>query len=317
MDVLSEILDGMRSEGIITGRFTLSAPWGFVKDAVHGANFRIASGTPFWIVVGEAAPVLVQPGDLIFLPHGDQHQMMSGFDAELLPFDAMVHGLGIVPDISRPLAFSTGGGGAVTDMYTGILLFREHRRNFLLASLPDMIHIRAEEINVSVWFTSTLKCFVEESMKCDIGWNFAAARLADLLLLHVLRIYLQRHSEAQFGWLRGLLDPKIADALMLMHQQPQQEWTVATLASAVAMSRSRFDARFRELVGESPILFLTMRRMHLACDYLASGKYRIAEVADKVGYTSEKSFTRAFRHWSGMPPRTYLRTRQATQSAAQ
>lgn len=41
MDVLSEILEEMRSEGIVTGRFTLSAPWGIIKNAVEGANFRI------------------------------------------------------------------------------------------------------------------------------------------------------------------------------------------------------------------------------------------------------------------------------------
>lgn len=307
MDVLSEILDGMRSDGIVTGRFTLSAPWGFVKDPVNGANFRIATDNPFWISVRDAPPVLIQPGDLILLPHGDEHKMMSSVDVRLDHFDRMVMELGIIPDITRPLAFCAGGGGAVTDMYTGILLFREARRNAVLSALPDLIHIRAAEINVSSWFTSTLKCFVEESMSCQIGWNFAAARLADLLLLHVLRIYLQRSEDNDLGWLRGLRDPKIGDSLMLMHRQPQRDWTVSTLASEVAMSRSRFDARFRELVGESPISFLTTHRMHLASEYLAAGTCRIGEVADKVGYASEKSFTRAFRRWAGVPPRTYLR----------
>ncbi|MES2259871.1 MAG: AraC family transcriptional regulator [Pseudomonadota bacterium] len=308
MNVLSEILEGLRAEGIVTGRFTLSAPWGFAKDAVNGANFRIAGGNGYWIAVKGGVPLRVEPGDLVFLPHGDRHAMMSSLDVPLIPFDDMVTASGVEPDIARPLAFSAGGGGAETDLYTGIVLFHERRRNPTLAMLPQLIHIRAAEINESSWFASTLKCFVEESMACQPGWNFAAARLADLLLLHVLRIYLRTNSGASPGWLRGLHDPHIGNALRLMHTEPQLPWTVTTLASAIAMSRSRFDTRFRELVGQSPIAYLTVRRMCLASEYLVGGKCRIADVADKVGYASEKSFTRAFRRWAGVPPRTYLKS---------
>jgi AraC-like DNA-binding protein len=307
MDILSDILEGVKSEGIITGRFSLSAPWGFIKKPADGACFRIAADNPFWISVKDAAPVRIEPGDLVLLPHGDAHNMMSSPDAALGPFESLVKGCGIVPDITRPLAFRAGGGGPVTELYTGIVQFRERRRNSMLAMLPDMIHIRAAEIDVSTWFTSTLKCFVEESMGCEAGWRFAAARLADLLLLHVLRIYLHTESGGGAGWLRGLRDPQIGAALLLMHKQPQRDWTVHTLAAEVAMSRSRFDARFRELVGESPISYLTARRMHQACEYLASRRYRLADIAERVGYASEKGFARAFRRWSGMAPSMYLR----------
>jgi AraC-like DNA-binding protein len=308
MDLLSELLNGLRAEGIITGRFTLSAPWGFIKDPVDGACFRIATGNPFWIAIKGAAPVRVEPGDLVLLPHGDLHQMMSAPGVGLHPFDSIVTAHGAIPDLTRPLAFSAGGGGAVTDLYTGIVQFRERHRNLMLAMLPDMIHIRAAEIEVSSWFTSALKQFVEESMGCQMGWRFAAARLADLLLLHVLRIYSNARPDQGIGWLLGLQDPHIGKALLLMHKEAQHAWTVSGLASAVAMSRSRFDARFRELVGVSPISYLTMRRMCLASEYLAAQKYRIADIAEKVGYTSEKSFARAFRRWSGTAPKAYLRT---------
>jgi AraC-like DNA-binding protein len=308
MDLLSELLEGLRAEGIITGRFTLSAPWGVIKDPVDGACFRIATGQSFWIAVKGALPVRVEPGDLVLLPHGDLHHMMSAPGVELHPFDGIVTAQGVIPDLARPLAFSAGGGGAVTDLYTGIVKFRERRRNLMLAMLPDLIHIRAADIEDSSWFTLALKQFVQESMGCQMGWRFAAARLADLLLLHVLRIYSRLHSEQGIGWLRGLRDPHIGNALLLMHKNAQHDWTVSTLASAVAMSRSRFDTRFRELVGVSPIAYLTTRRMCLASEYLAAHQYRIAEIAEKVGYASEKSFTRAFRRWSGVAPRTYSRS---------
>lgn len=315
MDTLSEILNGLRSEGIITGRFTLGAPWGFVKNAVNGAPFRIATQNPFWIRVRDADPVLVEPGDLVLLPHGDQHVMSSEPDHEragshsLQGFDQMMCDMGISPLPNRPLAFRAGGEGPVSDLYTGIILYRDHRRNSLLKMLPPMIHIR--EADMTPWLVSTMKCFIEESMACKPGWSYAAACLADLLFVHVLRIYLAVHTSAHTGedaagWLRGLRDPQIGRALMMMHKEPQREWRIDTLALAVGMSRSRFTARFQQMVGESPISYLTAHRMYLAAEHLVGGKCRISEVATKVGYVSEKSFTRAFRRWSGMPPRTYL-----------
>ncbi|RJF96946.1 AraC family transcriptional regulator [Noviherbaspirillum cavernae] len=306
MDILSEILTGLRSEGIITGRFTLGAPWSFVKNPVNGAPFRIATENPFWVRVRDAAPVLVQPGDLIVLPHGDEHIMSSAPVDDAILFDKLLVDMGICPLPNRPLAFRAGGDGPVTDLYTGIILYREHRRNPLLNMLPPMIHIRAADI--TPWLMSTMKCFIEESMACQLGWNHAAACLADLLFVHVIRIYLQANTENICGWLRGLSDGQISRSLLLMHKEPQREWSVDALALAVGMSRSRFTARFQQLVGESPISYLTAHRMYIAAEHLAAGKCRISEVAAKVGYNSEKSFTRAFRRWSGVPPRTYLRS---------
>jgi AraC-like DNA-binding protein len=307
MDILSEILNGLRSEGIITGRFTLGAPWGFVKNAVNGAPFRIATENPFWMRVGDAAPVLIEPGDMVILPHGDEHVMSSDPNIKGPMFDQMMIDMGIDPSPSRPLAFRAGGDGPVSDLYTGIILYRDHRRNTLLQMLPPLIHIRAADM--TPWLVSTMKHFIEESMALQLGWNHAAACLADLLFVHVLRIYLnvQRDDETA-GWLRGLRDPHIGRSLLMMHKEPQQEWCVDTLALTVGMSRSRFTARFQQLVGESPISYLTAHRMYLAAGHLAGGKCRISEVAAKVGYVSEKSFTRAFRRWSGVAPRTYLRS---------
>lgn len=309
MNRLAEMLEGLRTEGIVTGLFRLSAPWGFSKGATNGANFRIATGSAYWLAVSDGAPVRVEPGDLVLLPHGDCHTMRSSPDAALAPFDSLVAASGAVLDSALPLAFSGGGGGAVTELHTGIVLFRERSRNHMLAMLPDLIHVRAADTCTSSWFTATLKCFIEESLACEPGWDFAAARLADLLLLHVLRSHLRSGGQADPGWVRGLHDPHIGHALRLMHTEPQRPWTVCTLASAIALSRSRFDTRFRELVGQSPIAYLTMRRMCLASEFLACGRHRISDIAAKVGYTSEKSFTRAFRRWAGMPPRTYLRAR--------
>jgi len=75
------------------------------------------------------------------------------------------------------------------------------------------------------------------------------------------------------------------------------------------MSRSHFSARFRELVGESPISYLASRRLGIAAERLTQGYLRVSDVAEEMGYQSDKVFVRAFRRWSGMTPTEYMRAR--------
>jgi AraC-like DNA-binding protein len=82
------------------------------------------------------------------------------------------------------------------------------------------------------------------------------------------------------------------------------------------MSRSRFSARFMEVVGDTPIGHLTAYRTHLASGELTRSKRTLIEIAETVGYTSEKAFARAFHRWPGMAPRQYARSAHGTHDLA-
>lgn len=305
-DLLSDALADLRADAVVTGHFALTAPWSIRKGAVSGAPFRTCTGQPFYIGVEGAPPVYLEPGDFVLLPHGDEHIMCSSLDMPPIDFDALMAAQGVRTRLDTPLEFSAGGGGVRSDLYTGIVLFQEGERNPLFSILPPMIHVRATDPAVAPWLASTLQSFIQESMRCQPGWAVAAARLADVLFVQLLRAYLVP-SANKAGWLRGLSDPHIGKAIALIHRQPQREWTVSTLAAATGMSRSRFSARFTEMVGQAPIGHLTEYRMYLASRELADGRRRLIDIAESVGYSSEKAFTRAFRRWSGVPPSKYAR----------
>ncbi|VVE40236.1 AraC family transcriptional regulator [Pandoraea anhela] len=307
MDPLSDVLGDLRADAVVTGRFTFGAPWSLRKPALDGAPFRTATGEPFYLVVAGMPPVRVEPGDCVLLPHGHEHVMCSSLDEPPVVFEAMMSAQGIEPRLDTPLAFRAGGDGVVSDLYTGVVMFRDRVRNPLLASLPPLIHIRAGDPAVPALLTRTIAGFIEESMHRGAGWRAAVARLADVLFVQILRAHLGKHGGTSSHWLRGMTDPQLGRAIACMHEAPQRAWTVEQLAAIAGMSRTKFCLRFRELVGESPMTYLTTHRMYLAAQRLAGAGARIADVADAVGYASEKAFTRAFRRCYGLPPREYLR----------
>ena len=97
--------------------------------------------------------------------------------------------------------------------------------------------------------------------------------------------------------------PQVGPALAALHAAPSAPWTVGTLASRAAMSRTAFAARFRELLGQPVMAYLTELRMQLAVDLLHRSDRTVAEVATAVGYESDASFSRIRRAGASVPKR--------------
>jgi AraC-like DNA-binding protein len=91
-----------------------------------------------------------------------------------------------------------------------------------------------------------------------------------------------------------------------MHQRLGEQWTVGELAEEVGLSRSGFASRFAKLVGEPPLGYLTRLRMQRASMLLRDGA-TLATASQMTGYSSEASFSHAFRQWAGLTPGAYRR----------
>jgi AraC-like DNA-binding protein len=88
----------------------------------------------------------------------------------------------------------------------------------------------------------------------------------------------------------------------MIHRDPSRDWTVASLADELAMSRSAFAARFTELVGEPVMRYVARWRMHVAVAALKEEGATVGELADRLGYRSEAAFSRAFKRIIGTSP---------------
>jgi len=131
--------------------------------------------------------------------------------------------------------------------------------------------------------------------------------LSELLFVEAVSHYIAELPEDRKGWLAGLRDPQIGQALALMHATPAKDWSAEALASEVGMSRSGFAERFTSLVGQPPMQYLTYWRMQLAAQKLRESKDAVAQVGYAVGYESEAAFSRAFKREFGAAPASWRR----------
>jgi transcriptional regulator GlxA family with amidase domain len=136
----------------------------------------------------------------------------------------------------------------------------------------------------------------------------------EVLLIEALRS--TSGTAASPGLARGLADVRLAAAIRAMHKQPTRAWTVVELAQEAALSRSTFFERFSRTVGVAPMEYLLTWRMALAKDLLHRHQGGVAEIAERVGYSSASTFSVAFTRHVGQPPSQYARGQMAAQAAS-
>ena len=126
------------------------------------------------------------------------------------------------------------------------------------------------------------------------------------MFVEAIRRYIEALPSGRPGWLAGLRDPMVGQALAALHGRPADAWTVETLARAVGVSRSVLAERFTEMVGHPPMQYLALWRMQLAARRLLEGE-SVATVAATIGYESEAAFSRMFKRLVGAAPATWRR----------
>jgi AraC-like DNA-binding protein len=258
-----------------------------------------------WLRVEGREPVALAGGDLVVVPHGTGHTLTDSLATKARPLAEMA---GRRASEGGCVVMRGGGGkGAETQLVCGSFRFERRDAHPLLELLPLLIHLRPAETPAAEWLEATLRFLAWETRESKPGTETIVSRLTDVLFVQVLRAWIETAPEGRGGWLGALRDRPIGTALALVHRSPERDWTNASLAEAVGMSRSRFAARFTALVGEPPLTYLSRWRLETAAGLLQDGALGLAEIAARVGYESEAAFSKAFRRRFGSPPGAYRR----------
>jgi len=308
MDVLSDVLDTVRLTSTIVVQTRLVAPWGMRTEPRDSFAFHVVSGGTAWFAIDGSDPIALAAGDVVVLAPGHAHTLRSHPHAPVRDvLDLLADGA-----LCRPALGDPDDG---TRLVCGSFRF-DDPHGTLLAVLPSVLHARATAGGAGPWLAHTIELLTHESFGDLPGNATIVNRLCDALFVYLVRSHLAYRSQAAASWLRGLDDPRIRDALALIHERPDHAWSVAALAGGVGMSRAAFAARFADLVGQSPIRYLTQWRVQKAAVLLRDDGHSIESVARRVGYESPVAFAKAFKRSTGLPPGAYRRRGVAARGSA-
>jgi AraC-like DNA-binding protein len=320
MDVLSDVLASVRLNGAIYFDIDAGSPWvgeapsgeaiaaQIMPDVEHIIAFHLIMSGSCWAALGDESepPVLVNAGDIIVFPNGHSNVLSSSRGERGTPNMSIYRR---ATDTQLPFRLRHGSEGEQrTRFVCGFLGCDSRPFNPLLSSLPPILCARRSDA-AGGWVTDLFRVALAEDGQRRAGVETILAKLSELMFVEVVRRHIESLPEDSRGWLAGLRERHVGEALRLIHGQPTRDWTLDGLAHDVGLSRTTFADRFAHFVGMPPMQYLARWRMQLASRRLETPGVSIAQVASEVGYESEAAFNRAFKKLIGVPPGAWRRSR--------
>ncbi len=300
MDFMQGFFPTLKVKQAVYTRVEASAPWGFDFIPYRHTKFGIVTeGFCYLDLKDGLVPVRLEAGNCYLLTRGDAFRLRDARLSPTIDFEDALQYLN-----GRLLCY--GGGGEKTTVVGGRFIFANNTYPSVLDLLPPLIHFKVSDKELKA-LEATIELLANETNQPSLGSSLMVDRLADIFFIQSLRAYWLSEPQREVGWLGAVADEKLSVVLGLMHKEPDNDWTLAKLASNVGMSRAVFSARFKEKVGLSPIAYLTRYRLHHAQQLLRQSSLSVARIAEKVGYMSEAAFNKAFRRELGVPPGEFRR----------
>ncbi|WP_328912605.1 MULTISPECIES: AraC family transcriptional regulator [unclassified Streptomyces] len=308
MDALATLLDGPRARGAFLLRSVLTPPWSLrVEDRAPLTLLYPARGDA-WVLPDTCRPVRLRPGDIAVVrgpePYTVADDPATAPRIVIRPGQVTTSLQGDELCDEMDLGVRTWGddpdGSAV--LISGTYQMEGEISRRLLAALPQVLVLTGD-----AWCSPLPELLREEIVRDEPGQDVVLDRLLDLVLIAVLRAWFAGAAPDSGvpSWFAAQSDPVVGPALRLLHDRPAHPWTVAELAARTGVSRAGLGRRFTELVGESPMAYLTGWRLALAADLLREPDATVASVARKVGYGSPFALSAAFKRVRGVSPREY------------
>ena len=257
-----------------------------------------------WVVPDAGPPIEIRAGDIVIVrgpkPYTVADRPDTPPDIIIAPGQVTMTPDGEVLCESMSLGVRKWGNNAAGPnmMVTGTYETCGAVSQRLLRALPAFVVMSEAELD-----SPLVALLGREVERDEPGQGVVLDRLLDLVLIAALRAWFAR-DEAP-AWYHAYADPVVGKALRLLQNNPAHLWTVAGLASECGVSRAGLARRFTELVGESPMAFLTEWRLALAADLLVESDATVETVARQVGYGSAFALSTAFKRERGVSPREF------------
>lgn len=305
-DALSQILSPMRIMGSVLLAERYTEPWGIaIPDTVTLARMLgisdVARVVVFHLACQGAFDILydgtwrtVSAGELMLCVGGAAHTVGRG-KAQVVALQSILSGAQPCHPLERqPLQLTT--------LICGAFTLQDTQLNPLFDALPAQMHITVFGATHHAHPMTVAELCVAEVMQQRQGRHYAVERYLELLCVEAFRAYMTTDLKDARGWFRGMQDPLIATTLTYIQQHPDESLSVPHLAERINLSPSRFAARFRNALQQSPMAYIATWRLYRASVLLKQRELGVEDVALQVGYHDFAAFARAFKRHFGKSP---------------
>ena len=327
MDPITDIVQTMHLRAVVHSRLEATAPWGLAHSPTEADNRAVQTSVPrifpsqlahfgmvfrgnCWLSVnGIPDPIPLTGGDCFLLAPGSGYTLRDSLRTRPRSYCEAAR-----PGSSNVIQY--GGGGAPTTIISGFFSFDGPSVKPMSQLLPALNLIKSEQAR-SLALHTTIQLLASEMTEQAPGSVVVANRLAEVLFIQTLRAHIASGKEScKRGWLHAIFDPQIGAALNAVHDNVDRPWTVESLAAAAGMSRSAFALRFKELLGQTPLEYVTDWRMQKAIQLLPQRDKKLIDIAQRVGYESDAAFSKAFKRIVGLTPGEYRRAEAHAEEVA-
>ncbi len=316
MDLVSELLSGMRLRGASYSKLRLAPPFGIGFGASPDAHFHFVSAGELFLWPGgggaanngtiarEAAAAdmtVLRCGDAVLLPRGDEHALVSARGAAVRSYESYK----TVPLCSQVCMLEDGARDARdsgdTLIFSGRLQFEMDTLHPLVGLMPQVLSVRAL-LGAQPELAPLLAAMEREMATERAGAAGILARLADVVAASIVRGWVESGCGDANGWVEALRDPRLGRVIAALHRDPGRNWTIEEMAMQMGSSRSVFAERFAAVTGMTPSRYLLSLRMRLAARWIGCDGQSIDQVAPRLGYGSRAAFSRAYKRATGTSP---------------
>jgi AraC-like DNA-binding protein len=297
-DPVSEMLRGLRLEGVEYGRCRMIAPWGLRLPAQAAARFHFIAHAGCWLQAPDKSWMKLNAGDAVLVPRGGEHILAS--EPGVPPVAIEDHEVKAVCDNVYDVRCARDGACGTT-LFCGSMTFNLDSLHPLLQMMPEVMRT-CELASKEPSFAWLLDAMNREVEMDRVGAAGILARLADVLAAGIIRSWVEFGCGDASGWIAAVRCKDVGKVLAAIHLNPERDWNLATLAGIMGASRSSFAEKFTAAVGETPARYVARIRMFQARQWIARDNVKLAVVAHRLGYDSEASFSRAFKRIIGHAP---------------
>jgi AraC-like DNA-binding protein len=294
MQALNNWLKAIHADGIVLARTRVAGPWGFAVTRRDAVLFHFVAEGRAFVRSPAAVPFELQAGDLVLFPSGSAHEVIHSLRGKTISLEKF---LLLRDGIVDPAADAT-------TLICGEFRLDQHLALPAIRALPSVVHLRATAAPRHSALTDTLRLLQAEVEAADFGNQIVVRSLLSALFVYFMRDWAETAS-LQSNWFSAVRAPHTARVLARIHASPDMPWNLENLAKEAGLSRAAFARQFNAMVGEPPHKYLTRWRMGIASQLLTSTDLRVSEIAARVGYESEFSFSRAFKRMRGVAPTSY------------